>query len=164
LYAAREFLRGDVVIAYGDIIFDDFILRSLLAADHPIAVAVDSAWQLRGRADDKRDLVVTSGTEDPLRRRLCQLEAVGPSVASARATGEWIGLLRLRAPETEALVLLLEKIAHQMPERLNTWDLPALLQHMVELGKQISVVHSYGHWYDLDDQKGLLVASSQVAR
>jgi len=164
LYAAREFLRGDVVIAYGDIIFDDFILRALLAADHPIAVAVDSAWKLRGRADDKRDLVVTTGTEDPLKLSPCQLEAVGSGVDSKRATGEWIGLLRLRSDQTASLVLLLEEIAANMPERLRTWDLPALLQHMVEQGTEISVVHSYGHWYDLDDKKGLLAASTQVAR
>ena len=67
LYTAREFLEGDMVIAYGDIVFDEFILRNLLSQTEGIGIAVDGAWKLRGRADAKRDLVVTEGACDPVR-------------------------------------------------------------------------------------------------
>jgi phosphoenolpyruvate phosphomutase len=165
LYAARDFLRGDLVIAYGDIVFDDFILGNLLKADAAsgIGIAVDGAWKLRTRSDEKRDLVVTTGAQDPLGKSTCRLSSMGSGPQSGEVSGEWIGLLLLRAAKTELLVSMLDRLAKHEPDFLRTADLPALLNRMVAAGETVSVVHSYGHWYDLDDQKDLLLASEQVS-
>lgn len=163
LYSAREFLTGPMVIAYGDIIFDDSILRALMASEHPISVAVDSSWKLRGRADDKRDLVISSGSGGPLGKGGVLLEQVGRAVDETKATGEWIGLLYLSAEGTATLRETLESLASQDAKALQTGDLPLLLNSMVAAGKPVNVVHSYGHWHDLDEQKDLLAASTTVA-
>jgi phosphoenolpyruvate phosphomutase len=161
LYTAREFLRGDVVIAYGDIVFDEFILRNLLSQRGDISIAVDGGWKLRERSDTKRDLVTTDGTYDPLGMSTCRLVRIG-KVEAAEAMGEWIGLLFLRADKTEKVVKLLDHLAAEEPEILRTGDLPALLERLVSAGETVSVVHTFGHWYDLDEQKDLLRASAQV--
>jgi phosphoenolpyruvate phosphomutase len=163
LYAAREFLKGDLVIAYGDIVFDDFILGNLLRQTDDITIAVDGAWKLRGRADAKRDLVATSGAYDPLGKGSCQLQAMGPAVKPEDASGEWIGLLAVPAAKTELLVTMLDKLAKSAPQVLETADLPALLERLVKSGETVTVVHSYGHWYDLDEQRDLVLASEQVS-
>jgi phosphoenolpyruvate phosphomutase len=163
LYAAREFLQGDLVIAYGDIVFDDFILGNLLKHGGGIGLAVDGAWKVRGRGDNKQDLVATSGTYDPLGKTSCTLKSIGPTVKGNDVSGEWIGLLFLRADKTELLAQLLDKLAKEEPEVLRTSDLPTLLNRLVAAGEEITVVHSYGHWYDLDEQKDLLRASEQVS-
>ncbi len=54
------------MIAYGDIVFDEFILRNLLSQGGDISIAVDGGWKLRERTDAKRDLVVTEGAYDPI--------------------------------------------------------------------------------------------------
>ena len=163
LYAARDFLKGDLVIAYGDIVFDDFILGNLLKQDGEMSIAVDGAWKVRGRGDNKRDLVATSGAYDPLGKTRCKLQAIGASVKKDDISGEWIGLLSLHAEQTEVLRNLLDKLAKEEPELLRTSDLPTLLNRMVSQGHEVTVVHSYGHWYDLDEQKDLLLASEQVS-
>jgi phosphoenolpyruvate phosphomutase len=163
LYAAREFLTGDLVVAYGDIVFDDFILGNLLRQDGEIRIAVDGAWKLRDRADSKRDLVATSGTYDPLGKTTCQLQSVGAAVAREDVSGEWIGLLYLKADKTELVVQLLDKLARDEPEVMRKADLPYLLNRLVTSGQEVTVVHSYGHWYDLDEQKDLVLASEQVS-
>ncbi|MET0388186.1 MAG: phosphoenolpyruvate mutase [Polyangiales bacterium] len=168
LYAAREFLKGDLVIAYGDIVFDDFILGNLLRqlrqeATSGITIAVDGAWKLRARADVRRDLVVTSGAHDPLGKSACRLSSIGSDPRLDDVSGEWIGLLALEASKTEALVTLLDSWAKREPELLRTADLPALLNRLVAAGEKVTVVHSYGHWYDLDEQKDLLLASEQMS-
>jgi phosphoenolpyruvate phosphomutase len=163
LYAAREFLTGDLVIAYGDIVFDDFILGNLLRQDGEITIAVDGAWKLRGRADAKRDLVATSGAYDPLGKNSCQLQAIGAKVGSEDVSGEWIGLLSLKATQTALVVQMLDQLAKDEPKVLHTADLPTLLNRLVAAGQVVTVVHSYGHWYDLDEQKDLLKASEQVS-
>jgi phosphoenolpyruvate phosphomutase len=164
LYAAREFLKGDLVIAYGDIVFDDFILGNLLRQDGEISLAVDGAWKLRARGNDnKRDLVVTSGAYDPLGKTACRLQSIGANVKRDDVSGEWIGLLHLKAKKTELLVSMLDNLAKTEPNLLRTGDIPDLLNRMVAAGEEVTVVHSYGHWYDLDEQKDLVLASEQVS-
>src|SRR5262249_43764630 len=80
LYAAREFLGGDMVIAYGDIVFDEFILRNLLSQGGDISIAVDGGWKLRERTDSKRDLVTTEGAYDPIGLNSCKLVQIGEQV------------------------------------------------------------------------------------
>jgi len=163
LYSAREFLTGDLVIAYGDIVFDDFILGNLLRQGGDISISADGGWKVRGRGDNNRDLVVTTGTPDPLGKTNCKLQSIGPALPGSEASGEWIGLLFLKAEKTALVAALLDKIAKEEPEVLRTGDMPALLNRLVKSGEDVSVVHSYGHWYDLDEQKDLLLASEQVS-
>jgi phosphoenolpyruvate phosphomutase len=162
LYAAREFLKGDVVIAYGDIVFDEFILRNLLSQGGDIGIAVDGGWKLRGRTDTKRDLVVTEGAYDPLGLSACKLLRIGDGVSVEDALGEWIGLLYLRSGKTEKLVKLLDHLKQEEPHTLRQGDIPGLLNRLVSAGETVSVVHTYGHWYDLDEHKDLLRASAHV--
>ena len=163
LYAAREFLKGDVVLAYGDIVFDDFILGNMLRQEAGITIAVDGAWKLRGRADIHRDLVVTTGAHDPLGKNACKLCRMGSDVSPDEVSGEWIGLVALRADKTAQVVALLDKLAKEEPSVLRTADLPTLLNRLVASGESVTVVHSYGHWHDLDVEKDLLFADEQVS-
>jgi phosphoenolpyruvate phosphomutase len=163
LYAARDFLEGDMVITYGDILFDDYILENLLRQDDGgVAIAVDAAWKLRGRNDAKRDLVITTGTYDPLGDSSCELKEISSNICADDASGEWTGLVYLKAPQTSRVVHMLNMLATDEPDVLQTGDLPELLNRMVAKGEVVRVVHSYGHWYDLDHHKDLLLASEEV--
>ncbi len=162
LYAAREFFRGDLVIAYGDILFDEFILRNLLSQGGDISVVVDGAFKLRARSDAKRDLVVTDGAYDPVGLSRCRLLRVSQGVDPAEATGEWIGLLYVRGEKTELIVRMLDQLAKEEPETLQRGDLPMLVNRLIAAGETVNVVHTFGHWHDLDSQKDLLLASGRV--
>ena len=158
LYAARDSLVGDVVIAYGDIVFDDFILRNLLSQTAEINIAVDGGWKLRKRTDARRDLVVTEGEHDPLNLGSCRLLQIGQDAPVEDATGEWIGLLYLRAAGTDRLVKLLDELATEGGAEFLTGDLSYLFNGLVAAGEVVNVVHTFGHWYDLDDRKDLVRA------
>lgn len=45
LMAARQELEGDVLITYGDVIFEDRVLEQMVASTADIAVAVDMDWR-----------------------------------------------------------------------------------------------------------------------
>jgi phosphoenolpyruvate phosphomutase len=162
LYAARDFMRGDLVIAYGDILFDEFILRNLLTQGGDISVVVDGAFKLRARSDEKRDLVVTDGAYDPVGLSHCKLLRVSQGVDAAEATGEWIGLLYARAEKTELIAKTLDDLAKDEPAVLQKGDLPTLVNRLIAAGETVNVVHTFGHWHDLDEQKDLLLASGRV--
>jgi phosphoenolpyruvate phosphomutase len=158
LYAAREFLKGDIVIAYGDIVFDDFILSNLLSQTAEINIAVDGGWKLRKSTNPRRDLVVTEAGHDPLDLGSCRLLQLGRNAPVDDASGEWIGLLYLRAAGTDRLVKLLDELATEGGTEFLTGDLPYLFHNLVDAGEVVNVVHTFGHWFDLDDRKDLVRA------
>ena len=158
LYAARDYLKDEVVIAYGDIVFDDFILRMLLAEKADIALASDASWKVRQREDKTPDLVVTKGVSGPLAEGSCTLERIGGDVSRDDATGEWVGLLALRGEGLKAALAMLDKMAKEEPEALKKENLDHLLNRLVASGKTVNVVHIYGHWHDLDDEADLVSA------
>lgn len=167
LYAARESLEGDIVVAYGDIVFDEFILRNLLSQTAEINIAVDGGWKLRKRSDARRDLVVTEGEHDPLEMGWCRLLHIGQDAPVDDATGEWIGLLYLRAAGTDRLVKLLDELAAEGGTEFLTGDLSYVFRSLVDAGEVINVVHTFGHWFDLDDRKDLVrafVRASELGR
>lgn len=161
LYQACDYLEGDTIVAYGDILFDDFILQKLLTHGEGMAIAVDAAWKMRGRTDPIRDLVITEGLDDPLGESRCTLVKAGSEVSLEEASGEWVGLLRIGAEQVEVVKALLGQLAQQEPEVLRKGDLPQLLNRLVAAGEQVGVLHIYGHWRDLDEQKDLLAARAE---
>lgn len=156
LYQARDFLKDDVVITYGDILFDNFILQNLLGQDAPVSIAVDAAFRVRARPDKTPDLVKTAGHASPIAGEACELVQVGDGVTKQDASGEWVGLLSLRGEGTTVFVKALEQLAAEEPEALRSMSMGALLNRLVKLGTPVHVVHTFGHWRDLDEQADLL--------
>jgi phosphoenolpyruvate phosphomutase len=157
LYQARDFLKGEVVIAYGDVIFDNFILQAVLGEDRPISIAVDAAFRMRDRKDQAPDLVETEGSLSPIGEGPgCTLVKAGAGIPAAKASGEWVGLLALRGEGTETVVRLLDRLAKEDQELLRRGSIVDLLNHLVGDGRTVNVVHTYGHWRDLDDEANLL--------
>ncbi len=157
LYAARSFLEGDLVIAYGDVIYDDTILHNLLIDGRSIRIAADAAFRLRERDDDAPDLIKSEGegsfVEGGSGARLLQ---VGKSVDIEQASGDWVGLLALDAEGTKIIAERLDKLAETEDRLLQNGSLVELLNLLVEEGQEVGVVHTFGHWRDLDSQSNLL--------
>ena len=157
LYQATDFIKGSMLLAYGDVIYDQSILRSILDSDAPMTVGVDAAFKLRQRDDSSRDLVGTTGISSPLQAGSRPvLTAVGSKVKADSATGEWIGLLALTGEGAKTVVSLLERLAKENMELLRTGTLIDLLAMLIEEKQEIRAVHTYGHWRDLDEDADLL--------
>jgi phosphoenolpyruvate phosphomutase len=163
LYQAREFLEGDVVIVYGDVIYDHTILQNLLNDQRAIRIAADAAFKIRARTDSAPDLIRTTGegsfVDGGRGARLVQL---GKAVTEETANSDWIGLLALSAEGTAAVNKRLDQMASKDPGLLRKASLVELLNMMVEDGHEVGVVHTFGHWRDLDSQADLL-ASDDVS-
>ena len=157
LYKARDFLKGDVLVTYGDVLYDQSILQGLVSGDGDVTVAVDVAFRLRDRKDTAKDLVATEGTPSPLDEGSEPvLQKIGKHVAVEEATGEWIGVVAFRGEGTARVTSLLDRWAAEEPERLARASLTELLGELLAGGEKIRVRHTYGHWRDLDDQASLL--------
>jgi phosphoenolpyruvate phosphomutase len=157
LAVAREVIKGDVVLAYGDVIFKRYILHELLASQAPITLVVDGSRSFveTGRRSDR---VRVSGPPpvgyDETEYTLVHMDA---GLSDAEADGEWIGLARVRAEGAELLRAALDEILDRPGG--DAQDLCAVFNHLVER-VPIRVLYVQRDWIDINSLAD--VAKGQV--
>ena len=150
LACAKEKLKGELVVSYGDVLFRDYILDGLLQTEGDIVIVADAKTR-------KGDLVATDlpYTGSYLDDEPVRLSAMSAALETARATGEWIGLARFSAQGSE---WLREEIAAIEAEGLlESADLPLLFTRLA--AKHPVAVHFItSHWLDVDTLTDLAAA------
>src|SRR3984957_8503599 len=163
LACAIDALASDTVIAYGDLLFRNYVLRDLVESTADFAVVVDSSPSDAGnrtvrdfafctRADDRGLL----GQKVLLRSVASAAPAAAPgdglNPADAGAHGRWIGMLKV----SRHGLTLLKGVFGELRARpdFDALDMPALLNALIATGAAIEVLYVHGHWRgvnDLDD-------------
>jgi phosphoenolpyruvate phosphomutase len=143
-------LEGELVLAYGDVLFRRYILDALLASSADIVLAVDARPWTPASASESRDLVAAdhrfSGDylDDAPAHLISMASAHVPAPDTA---GEWMGLARLSARGAEWLV---EEIETLKAEGLyETADLPTLFTR-IAARHPVRIKYFTGHWMDVD--------------
>lgn len=150
---------GPRVLAYGDVLFERYILQRLVDEPGDVVLAVDSTWRLERERSRQHDRVradrVASTRYDAGPTRF---EAMGPDLPPEEVHGEWIGLARTSAAGTRAVVAVLDRLSDR-PDfaELRMED---LFHALVEDGTEVRVVYCQGHWLDLDDLERCEAAAS----
>lgn len=155
LACAADRLKGECIIAYGDILFRDHVLGLMLGAKGDIVLVADANRPdpaLRPAAD----LVACSSPCTPehlIHDQPVELQDIGGDLDWQRAHGEWIGLVRLSA---QGALLVKEELA-AMKERneIGKASMADLLRRLVARGAKPQVVFTSGHWLDVNDAFGL---------
>lgn len=162
LGCAREALIGETVLAYGDVLFRQYILDRLGEAGGDIVLAVDALWRERDPdpASRIRDLVACGA---PFRGSYLDDDAVavtriGPGLAEAEIDGEWIGVARLSAAGT---ALVRDELAAMEREgALGEASLIDLFRRLIAAGRDVKAIYVTGHWLDVDNPADLKEAGS----
>ena len=149
LNLATSALQGEVVVAYGDVIFKRYILHLLLSSDAPITIIVDSSqgFLQDGRAVDR--VQVSGPPPSPYEESENWLECMGRDLPGDRASGEWIGMLRARGEGTDLFREALHAVAGGSDSGQK--DLCAVFNHLVESDpRAVRVVYVQGDWVDIN--------------
>lgn len=156
--AARE-LQGTVVISFGDILFRQYILNTLLDESGDLVLAVDAAWHARDGADAYRDLVSASR---PYSIQYDEsdvfLTALSPKLPPEKTNGEWIGLIRCTRHGSQQLAEALRELGARSD--FNQLRFEALFEHLLAKGIPIKVHYITGHWLDVDRLEDLAQAQT----
>jgi phosphoenolpyruvate phosphomutase len=145
LAQADAVLSGELVVSYGDVLFRNYILESLLSSAADVVLAVDASKRSDAR---ERDLVLADHgfSGNYLDDAPAQLLRMGSDLG-AEASGEWVGLARFSATGT---AWLREEIAALEAEGLlETADLPLLLSR-IAAKHPVRVKYFTGHWMDVN--------------
>ena len=147
----------DLVVSYGDVLFNRYILQILDLPDEDFVIVADTDWQDSVNRDRAADYLRCS---EPHSRAAFYhrvlLEDAGETLAPAQIHGEWMGFLRV---STAAVPRLLACVAALLEAPGgNACKLHHVLSALVGEGEAVRVVYTTGHWLDVDTVDDLVAA------
>jgi phosphoenolpyruvate phosphomutase len=148
LAAARTALKGDVVFAYGDLIFKRYILHELMTSDAVITLVVDvsKSFLETGRRADRVKL--SAPPPSSYDEGEYSLTAISANLPDAETHGEWIGLARSTTEGTELLHRALDEILDRPGG--DQLDMSALFTRLIESGTEIRASFVQRDWIDIN--------------
>ena len=141
----------DVIVAYGDLVYEPRVVEALVAADAPVAITVDRSWQ---RLWELR-------MEDPLAdAETLRLDGDGNVVELGRKPesldeieGQYMGLIGLRADFVPQFVATYDGLDPAGPyegrDRDNMY-MTSFLQHLIDHVCAVTAVTVDGGWLEVD--------------
>ena len=157
LAAARDKLVGPVIVSYGDILFRQYVLDILCAAEGDAVIVVDAVWQERDSdpTSRTRDLVHcnsgfnTGYVED----ESIHLAKMGPDLDGDAIHGEWIGLAKFSAKGATIAGSHLDAMVQD--GSLQQSSMVELFNRLVASDLAVRVIYITGHWLDVDNANDL---------
>lgn len=139
--------EGDLVISYGDIVYERSVADALLACDAPMCVVVDREWRAlwEQRFDDPLEDAETLELDEDGRIR----SIGGVPDGFGQIDAQYTGLLKVRNDHVGKFV----DTYRELEERADGYvsiDMTAFLQRLVESGWFLQAVPVDGGWLEVD--------------
>lgn len=151
LFCARdEFPEGnggDLIISYGDIVYEQQVVESLLECDAPICVVVDTEWRSlwEERFEDPLDDAETLEVDDEGR-----ILSIGEDADEySKIDAQYTGLLKIRNDHVETFVDAYEELDAATDGYVSI-DMTAFLQRLIDGDWNLQAVPVDGGWLEVD--------------
>lgn len=167
LFAARDYVRGDVIFSYCDIMYEPRVVEALLGSSGSIGVVVDKCWRslFSLRADDPLSIAE--------RCRLFNdkiVELGQPLAAGEQPDAQYIGLMRFSETAFSSLAahydVLLATYSGKPWRNAPTFEqayLTDFLQEVIDRGYEVEGVPIEGGWLEFDTQRDLSFAQTMAS-
>lgn len=171
LMCARELMesQNDILISYGDIIYNTEVFRKILNAENKSSVIVDDGWysywseRCENPLDDAETLMFDEN--DFL------LEIGQKTDDLSKVQSQYIGLMRFKEEGLQALLDLAKEAEKRTSEGKSLWRttrnyqkmyMTDLLQGLIDEGNKLKAVHIERGWFEIDDCEDLKVVESKI--
>jgi L-glutamine-phosphate cytidylyltransferase len=168
LFTAESVLNGNVIIAYGDIVYSKEVLSQLMSDHRDIVVACDDGWESYW----------SDRFEDPLSDAETFVKGPDGRVASlgkkttniSQVQGQYIGLIKLNNAGCARLKALYHEAKNDPEQQKNAWDsgrtlelayMTDLLNYLASMGELYYSSINRG-WVEVDDHVDLEIAKNQL--
>ncbi len=149
----------DVIISYGDVLFNSYIPQALLQEKEDFVIFVDSDWQ--GKTSYTR-LGGFAECSAPNSRKAfhtqIHLQQLGTAIAPDKIHGVWMGFLKVSATGARQLEEQLATIL-AVPENQKA-GMAKLFQELLKNRQSIRVLYTVGHWLDINNFDDVVQAGS----
>ena len=160
MMAARGKISGDVLIIFGDIVFDNNILQQVISSNEDIAVAVDLDWEksYEERSDNPKEIADKVLIEQ---KRVIQISAKEISLESKNKVGEFLGIIKLSTAGSKTITKKYEELEKSHTGKfhdansLEKAKLVDILQELIDFKAKISPLIINGKWCEIDTPNDL---------
>ena len=161
MMVARTKIFDDVLIIFGDIIFDSQILQQILASNDDIAIAIDLDWEksYNERPDNPKSLADKVLINQ---KKILQISAKETSLdIKNQAVGEFLGIIKLSGNGSKIIIKKYEELEKSHVGRfhdansLEKAKLVDILQELIDSKIEISPITIDGKWCEIDTPKDL---------
>lgn len=162
LFCAEADLTGDVLVAYGDIVYSRGNLRAVIDSDADIAVAIDLDWERYWRARNEDPLADAETLKLAKDGKILELGQKPKSLSEIE--GQYMGLMRFTASGIETLKRAFHKarsggsIRGKSVEKAFMTD---MLQSLIDDGHRIQSVPVRAGWVEVDTVDDLQSATTR---
>lgn len=161
LFAAESIMTGesDLIISYGDIVFEAYVLQVLLDCAAPVALAIDTEWKRYWAArmdyplEDAETLKMVDGN------RIIELGKKPSSYSDIH--GQYTGLIKIRADHVAQLPHIwhrMNKAALYDGKDFANMYMTSFLQHLIDSGWEARGALIKNGWAEVDCQDDLQAA------
>lgn len=176
LFTAKNELKDSVIISYGDIIFEEFVLKSLINSEDEISIIVDMNWKeywesrFKDPLDDAESLLLDSDN---------YITEIGQKVTSYdKIHGQYIGLMKFQGKSIDFLKDFYEEKKFASKNGINPLNpsipfeksfMTDLLNSLIKSGKKIKAIPIKNGWLELDsmsdyDTYNKLYGNKQISK
>lgn len=151
LFCAEGELEGDVIISYGDIVYSQEILQSLLASDADIAVTIDLEWETYWRARNEEPLDDAETLKMHPNGRIYEIGNKPKSLSEIE--GQYMGLIKLTQEGVNGLKAVFQKAKDSgglLGKPVENAYMTDLLQAMINANYSVQSVPVRAGWVEVD--------------
>ena len=161
MMVARTKVSDDVLIIFGDIIFDNQVLQQILTSNDDIAIAIDLDWEksYNERPDNPKSLADKVLINQ---KKVLRVSAKEASFDIENQTvGEFLGIIKLSANGSRTIIKKYEELEKSHVGRfhdansLEKAKLADILQELIDSKIEISFIAVNGKWCEIDTPKDL---------
>lgn len=168
LFCAEEYIQGELLICYGDIVYSRENAEKMIQNRNDVVIAADEEWETYWgeRFDDP-----LSDAETFLKAPDKRVKSLGKKPVSAdEIESQYIGLIRLSAEGCKMIKELYHSEWSDPDRRENAWGsgrslekayMTDLLNHIAENG-DLSYQPIHGGWFEVDDPEDLKIAEGRI--
>lgn len=158
LFCAEDWMQDgeDLLIAYGDIIYEPKVLQSLLDADAPVAISVDRQWQRlwEARMEDPLNDAETLKLQDG--NKVVEVGKKPQSLEEIQ--GQYMGLIKVRGDTVKQFRNAwhsLDKQAEYDGKDFDNMYMTSFIQHFIDSGVLVQAAFTDGGWIEVDSTEDL---------
>ncbi|MBX0297763.1 NTP transferase domain-containing protein [Haloarcula nitratireducens] len=146
--AARFSTDRDLVISYGDIVYEESVVQSLLDRCAPLSVVVDRDWQRLWKTrfeDPLSDAESLRLTDDDA------IVEIGRDVDGFdEIDGQYIGLIKVESDFIDQFETVYQDIVGEASSRDKSIEMTQFLQTFIDRGHDVAAVPINGGWLEVD--------------
>jgi len=158
LFCAEDWMTPgeDLLIAYGDIVYERRVLQRLIETDAPIAISIDRQWQRlwKARMEDPLNDAETLKLKDG--NRIAELGKKPSTFKDIE--GQYLGLIKVRGDNVEAF-----RAAWHALDRNGCYDgknfdnmyMTSFIQNLIDTGHDVRAAFTESGWIEVDTAEDL---------